>query len=469
MSGTVFGLDDERVRAAVAGVRRRDTAPRATLDDGRGAGRAADGVVSPDGREAARVPRREPERSEIAECFARAAWSCIAEPGDSEAGALVAALGASRALSAVIDRWPAERAGRGPAGWQRGLERWSPRLDSNAVLRALTTAAGLRIQLLLPSDGSWPEGLADLGDHAPMALWCRGEPAALAAPTSGAGSGIAVVGARAATGYGEHVASESAAGLAERGFPIVSGAAYGIDGAAHRAALAAHGSTVAFLAGGVDRLYPSGHTRLLHRIADTGAVVSEVPCGTAPTRWRFLQRNRLIAAMSSVVVVVEAGLRSGSLNTAGHAAALGRAVGAVPGPVTSPSSAGCHRLLRDYGAVCVSNAEQIAELTGWSGRPDSSGAGDGPPGSAGGARGGVGVRPSAEETRLIDALSARRPRSVDELARRSGLSRREVEGGLGLLSASGRATEGSGGWVLRASRAADSRVGADARPSGTRS
>ncbi|MDF2576486.1 MAG: dprA, partial [Agromyces sp.] len=167
------------------------------------------------------------------------------------------------------------------------------------------------------------------------------------------GRSIALVGARAATGYGEHVTMEASAGLVDRGFAIVSGGAYGIDGMAHRAALASRGVTVAFLAGGVDRFYPLGHEALLARIADTGAVVSELPCGSAPTKWRFLQRNRLIAAAADATVVLEAGMRSGSLNTAGHAAALGRPLGAVPGPVTSPASAGCHRLLREFDAVCV--------------------------------------------------------------------------------------------------------------------
>ena len=189
-------------------------------------------------------------------------------------------------------------------------------------------------------------------------MWVRGRPDALAwsVPT------IALVGARAATGYGEHVAMEASAGLVDRGFAIVSGGAYGIDGMAHRAALASDGTTIAFLAGGIDRFYPLGHESLLSRIAQTGAVVSELPCGAAPTKWRFLQRNRLIAAASQATVVLEAGIRSGSLNTAGHAAALGRPLGAVPGPVTSPASAGCHRLLREFDAVCVVDADQMAEL-----------------------------------------------------------------------------------------------------------
>lgn len=244
---------------------------------------------------------------------------------------------------------------------------------------------------------------------------------------------IALVGARAATGYGELVAGESAAGLSARGFTVVSGGAYGIDGAAHRAVLQREGATVAFLAGGVDRYYPTGHERLLTEIAETGAVISEMLCGAAPTRWRFLQRNRLIAASTAATVVLEAGLRSGSLNTAGHAAALGRALGAVPGPVTSPSSAGCHRLLREFDAVCVTGAAQMAELV--TGEPETSGE--------------TTADLMPEEIRVLDALSARSPRAVDDVARRAGLPPQRVMSLLGGLDLAGRALRRDAGWVAR--------------------
>jgi DNA processing protein len=155
---------------------------------------------------------------------------------------------------------------------------------------------------------------------------------------------------------------ETVSAIAEAGVAIVSGAAYGIDGMAHRSALAVGGTTMAFLAGGVDRFYPSGHDALLGRIMDSGLVLAEAPCGYAPTKWRFLLRNRLIAASSQATVVMEAGWRSGSLNTANHAATLCRPLGVVPGPVTSASSAGCHRLLREYDAVCVTTASEMLEL-----------------------------------------------------------------------------------------------------------
>jgi DNA processing protein len=209
---------------------------------------------------------------------------------------------------------------------------------------------------------------------------------------------------------------------------------------AHRSALASGGNTIAFLAGGVDRFYPSGHDALLHRIVDNGAVISELPCGSSPTKWRFLQRNRLIAAASAATVVIEAGWRSGSLNTAGHAAALGRPLGVVPGPVTSASSAGCHRLLRETDAILVTNAAEMAELIsvhlGGEMREeiheiDSS--------TASGAK-------TSDEQRVTDALSLRTGRTVDDIARRSGLSLTQTQSVLGLCLLAGRAISTERGW-----------------------
>ena len=249
---------------------------------------------------------------------------------------------------------------------------------------------------------------------------------------------VALVGARAATAYGEHVSMELAAELSAEGVTVVSGAAYGIDGAAHRAALGAGGATVALMAGGVDRPYPAGHMQLLDRIARSGAVVSEVPCGTTATKWRFLSRNRLIAALSDATVVVEAGWRSGSINTAHHAAALGRPLGAVPGPTTSAASAGCHRLLREADAVCITSARDVRELMGL--------ADDGALFSAEGY--------TDDSVRVLDALSSRVARSVIDIARRSGLAVEDVAAVLGVLELDGRAVRHAEGWRAAAVRRA---------------
>ncbi|KFF59257.1 DNA-binding protein [Cryobacterium sp. MLB-32] len=384
--------------------------------------------------------------------FARAAWTGIVEPGDGLAGLLIGSLGAEAALTAVLDAWTPTRItellrqngsddSEDELGGsvEQGLLRWRPRLSATEVVRSLQQSARVGAHLLLPHDELWPRPLDDLGTHAPLALWWRGTATAL----RGLATSLALVGARAATGYGEHVAMEAAAGLVDRGFTIVSGAAYGIDGMAHRAALASEGLTVAFLAGGVDRFYPSGHDALLTRIAADGAVVSELPCGAAPTKWRFLQRNRLIAASSLATIVLEAGWRSGSLNTAGHAAALGRPLGAVPGPVTSPTSAGCHRLIREFDAVCVTTPAEMAELV--ADRTvqvplDCAGVDSGGPVDLGSGR-------TSDQVRVFDALSARSPRSLPELARRSGLSPAGVRGALGALDLEGAVREREAGWV----------------------
>lgn len=409
------------------------------------------------------VADRDLERPELEELFARAAWTGIAEPGDRVAGIVVRRLGAAAALRAVragqtIAEFGAglreaglREAGDGDEGGdvthahlKLAFERWAPRLGLPAVVGALKQAARVEARLLVPSDLRWPVGVDDLGDHAPIALWVRGTDDALdAIPRS-----MALVGARAATGYGEHVTMEASAGLVDRGYAIVSGAAYGIDGMAHRAALASKGQTIAFLAGGVDRFYPSGHDALLARIVETGAVISELPCGQAPTKWRFLQRNRLIAAASLATVVLEAGWRSGSLNTAAHASELGRPLGAVPGPVTSAASAGCHRLIRDYTAVCVTNPDEMAELAPLDASPALFGSGDFPGTGTGAGAGNTEAGDVAPEvTRLLDALSVRSPREISDVAARSGLSLASVRALLGTLELGGAAAERERGWV----------------------
>ena len=293
---------------------------------------------------------------------------------------------------------------------------------------ALRQAARFGARLRIPSDEGWPPGLVELDAHAPLALWTRGTDEAYGS----LGRSMALVGARAATGYGEHITMEASAGLVDRGYSIVSGAAYGIDGMAHRAALASHGLTIAFLAGGVDRFYPSGHDALLTRIVESGMVISELPCGSSPTRWRFLQRNRLIAAASLATIVLEAGWRSGSLNTAGHASQLGRPLGAVPGPVTSAASAGCHRLIREFDAVCVTNPDEMAELAPL---PEPSK----PEATA--------VRADAEAMRVLDALSSRSPRSSENVAARAGLSTAASRAVLARLQLDDVVRESERGWL----------------------
>lgn len=300
--------------------------------------------------------------------FANVVFSHITEPSDVVAGQLTGILGYAVALELIqgfdpVDTIQTRLVERGvlmqDADLEAAIKRWLPRLDLRVIGDTLSRSSALGLRLVTSWDDDWPEGFDRLGERAPHVLWVNGNPSVL----NDGKSTVAIVGARAATSYGEHVTHELAADLS-RTHTIISGAAYGIDGAAHRACIAAGGTTIAYLAGGVERPYPAGHNELIKRIATVGAVVSEVPPGSAPTKWRFLARNRMIAAHAKATVVVEAGWRSGSLNTAGHANSAGRPIGAVPGPITSAASAGCHRLIQEWDAKLIVSAEDVRKLTG---------------------------------------------------------------------------------------------------------
>ncbi len=373
------------------------------------------------------------------ERMARAAWSRVAEPGDRVAAAVVAALGALEAWDwllvasrsdgellepvAGLSAAASDRLARSVAGWSTRL----PDVDPHRDLAHLRAIGG---SLLIPGDLQWPLPVEDLGPAAPLCLWVVGDPD-LARLTSTA---VAVIGARAATAYGEHVTSLLAGGLADAGRTVLSGGAFGIDAAAHRAALAGDGASVAVLAGGLDRPYPVGNARLLAAVGAGGALVAEVPPGAAPTRSRFLLRNRLIAALSGATVVVEAAWRSGALSTAGHAVELLRPVGAVPGPVTAATSAGCHRLLRDGRAVCVTDVDEVLELVA----PLDAGRSEGQESGA--------AVPDAEQLRVLEALPLRVGVLPEEVTRRAGLPLATVRAHLGTLELAGDARQDGGRW-----------------------
>ncbi|ABK03851.1 DNA protecting protein DprA [Arthrobacter sp. FB24] len=383
------------------------------------------------------------------ERIARAALSRLMEPQDAVGLALVRTAGAVDGLRIATGQLvsgpqleqevTALLAENGTASWpgmSASLRRWAPRIPDLAPERDLATMHRLGGRMIMPSDSLWPGQLADLDLHEPICLWWRGTEH----PLPAAAKSIALVGSRDSTSYGAAVTGDLAYSLAQRGFTIVSGGAYGIDAHAHRAALAGAGDampTIAVMAGGVDRFYPSGNEELLRTVANQGAVLAEVPPGSAPTRYRFLQRNRLIAALSSVTVVVEARWRSGALNTAHHAESLGRAVGAVPGSVHSANSAGCHRLIREGGAVCVTDAGEIAELASSSGE---SLADEAPAQSAD--HDGL----TLEDLILLDALPLRSTSSVEKLTSVAGLSTDAVRAGLGRLGLLGLAESERGGW-----------------------
>lgn len=341
----------------------------------------------------------------------------------------------------------AERVRRGDAD-PVVTQRTEARRDIDCAVDDLELLRQRGGRLVTPGDSEWP--VLALGSfagvplrdkpegRAPLALWVIG-PLRL---DEVAHRAAAIVGTRACTAYGQHVAAELAAGLAEQDVAIVSGGAYGIDGAAHRAALAAEGATVAVLAGGVDVLYPAGHSALLHRIARNGLLISEYPPGVRPARHRFLTRNRLVAAFSGATVVVEAGLRSGTASTAAWARALGRVVCAVPGPVTSAASAGCHVLLRS-GAELVTRPDEVLELIG---RP--------------GELAEEPVRPTdildglSDSERLVyEALPARAAKTPDEIAVAAGVPAEQVLGRLAMLELSGLVQRQDGRWRIARKRA----------------
>jgi DNA processing protein len=289
--------------------------------------------------------------------LARLALSQLGEPGDLRIAGLVAELGPTRLYDALLSD-------RDPRGVLTDV---AARLERAHPERDLDRAARRGIRWVVPGDPEWPASLADLEGCEPLhemggvpfGLWVRG-PLRLDQLVDP----VAIVGCRSATTYGTDQATELAAGLARTGSAVVSGAAFGIDQAAHRGALAGDGATVAVLACGVARAYPAAHPQLLDHRADHGAVVSELAPGCAPMRTRFLARNRVIAALGRGTVVVEAARRSGALNTASWASRIHRPVMGVPGPVTSATSEGVHALIRSGGATLVTRPEDVLELVG---------------------------------------------------------------------------------------------------------
>jgi DNA processing protein len=385
---------------------------------------------------------------------ARAGLCRLVEPTDAAAMLLLAVLGPVAALEVAAGHrpiGPAEHAAFVRAAADAGLrphqveigrsrERWAARARSLDPEADLGKAARHGGWFAVPEDPDWPGALADLGLSAPVGLWGRGDRRLLPFPAARA---IAVVGSRDCSTYGRQVALDLAGSLAGRGWTVVSGGAYGIDQAAHTAALAAGtGSplTVSVMAGGIDRLYPRGNDALLRDVEARGLLLSEVAPGCTPSRYRFLQRNRIIAALTAGTVVVEARWRSGAQSTAHHADALSRPVGAVPGSVHAGTSAGCHRLVREGAAVLVTDADEVLELVG----------------PLGGALAPERTGPAADvdglshpDRRLLDALPLTAGSRPDRLAAVAGLSPREVLGGLHRLEERRLAERAGEGWRRR--------------------
>ncbi|MFC5932036.1 DNA-protecting protein DprA [Cryobacterium melibiosiphilum] len=291
---------------------------------------------------------------------ARMLLTALSEPGDLVTGTLLARVGAIETVQLITsgERLPN---GLDPVEGELWRRRLATRIDPGQVDRMLAATERHSLSFLTPEDVTWPGELQQLGASAPIALWLQGDPRPLSVRLPGR---VTIVGAREATAYGTRVVTELASELASRGRTVLSGGADGIDGFAHRAATEADpGSTIAVLACGLDQLHPAGPAHLFEHIEQTGGLlVSELPPGSAPSRWRLVQRNRLLATLSAATVVVEADAQSGSLNVAGQAHALRRPVGAVPGPVTSAATAGCHRLIQEGIASLIIDAQDVTDL-----------------------------------------------------------------------------------------------------------
>lgn len=381
------------------------------------------------------------------ERLARAYLLRVAEPPASALAAFVAEWGPLAAAEAV----------RKCVCPQRVQDETAARRELDLAESDLAAGKRLGARLIIPEDDEWPAWPLLCLDQAgrrgvpsgvqPLALWARGE----ARLADAAEASVAIVGARAASGYGEHVAGEFAYSLATRELSIISGAAYGIDGAAHRGALAADGVTVALLGCGLDAGYPAGHVALLNKIAGQGGlVVSEYPPGTPPARHRFLVRNRLIAALSAGTVVVEAGRRSGARNTASTAGALGKIVMAVPGPIGSAMSAGCHELIRNSTAALVGSVDDVIDIVGRLGTPAAER-----------------LKPrrrtdglGADALRVHEALERSQGKSAEQVAMEAGVPVARVRAVLPALELDGLAERAESGWrqcrVVRKSRQASS-------------
>ncbi|HVT66276.1 MAG TPA: DNA-processing protein DprA [Trebonia sp.] len=379
------------------------------------------------------------------EAYARAALTYLAEPADRWLARLLRSHGAASTLDVIKS---GRETGPGISGGPRpelraALERWRARLAELPRPEEVLAFRESGIRLVCPGDPEWPGQLADLGDRQPYALWLRGS----ADLRFSCLRSVAVVGARAATAYGSYVAAEFAASVAARGWAVVSGAAFGVDAAAHRGALGADGVTVAVLACGVNVPYPAAHAELLDAVAAQGVVVSEWPPGRHVSRLRFLVRNRVIAALAAGTLVVEAGERSGAVNTARNARDLGRRLMAVPGPVTSDLSAGCHRVIRDWQGTLVTSAADVIEHLSPVGAPLTA-AGGGMP---------LTVPPPVfprdlldpESAQVLDAMPGRGGVSTLRVAQRAGLAPTVTATRLGELAAAGFVERCTAGWRLR--------------------
>lgn len=367
-------------------------------------------------------------------------WCAVSEPADPDVHTLRSVLGDEEAIAWVksdqLHALPSELWGseHQVKRWTQAYERWRPRSMSANPDSDLATVHDLGGSFIIPGDARWPDDLEILADKQPWGLWVWGE-----VPQS---RSCAIVGARASSNYGNYHAREIASELAQNNVNVISGGAFGIDIAAHRGACEAGGRTFAVMAGGLGELYPASHAHDFRTFVDSGGgIISEVPPMWRPARWRFLERNRLVAALSHVTVVIEAGLRSGALSTARQAMEMGREVAALPGMVTHEMSKGCHELLRN-GATLIRHGHDIVDMMpGW----NSAETQDLLFGSPVEEDQGIAALDRTQR-RVWEALPRRGSMSLERLSTESGLSRQELFSALAILEIRGFIARTPHGW-----------------------
>lgn len=366
--------------------------------------------------------------------LARLALAELFEPGDHRVDSLMSGMSPLQLFIALRE------SGDSPE-MSDAQEDIALRMDSLRPDRTLELGERQGFRYITPADEEWPsqvDALAGLPPiqartGAPLGLWVRGD-----LPLTALEKSVAIVGSRSATSYGVEAAGQLAASLADK-LLVVSGGAFGVDAAAHRGALAAGRPTVTVLAGGVDMLYPTSHERLFAAIAETGAIVSEMPPGMPVMRMRFLSRNRLIAGLTRGTVLVEAALRSGAINTANWTAALCRPLMCVPGQLTSVTSQGVHEQVRLGKGVLVAGAEDVLELVS---RPGEHLV---PP-----RRGPEKARDrlTVEQRQVLDAVPVSQPATSERIAREAKVGLKKVGGTMPVLEAQGLVARSEDGWQL---------------------
>lgn len=375
---------------------------------------------------------------DLLDVFVSAAFSHLCEPGDRSLHVFCQVISKHDLLQSLVSRESCSSFATriGPSGverlesdfgdsiervWLEAGERWLPRVVKSEVLASLDQAKSLGAHLVTANSIFYPSGFVDLERSMPGVLWVLGNPALLTAHKL-----VSIVGSRSTSVYGRNTASDLAVVAADNQIVTVSGGAFGIDATVHQATMAAGGATIAAMAGGIARLYPASNRSMLEQVVATGAVISEVPPNTAPAKWRFLMRNRLIAALGQATVVVQAGHKSGSINTASAALELGRRVAVVPGPINSVYSAGCHKFLnQNLGLVeLLASSDSLATLITNPSAKDLANEDD---------SFGLGVL----ETRALDAFMSGENR-LEQILRESGLTSKEGFLALGSLELLGK-------------------------------